>query len=103
MNTEPVYTYKTGEGWVPDSNHVHVITMACGTRVRLEARAPKRGEKYDCGGAGPHWGTQDNPNWEKWEIWFSTRKGGYPRWITAQTNRALNRSDVYIVAVPLEH
>lgn len=41
---DPIYEFKPGEGWVPACQ---VITMACGTRVRWEKRAPtKDGERY---------------------------------------------------------
>jgi hypothetical protein len=56
--TEPIYNYVKGEGWVLTLENL--ITMACGTVVRLEYRRPVLGEYFDAG--GPNYGTQEEPN-----------------------------------------
>jgi hypothetical protein len=44
--TEPTYVYIKGEGWLVET--APVVTMGCGTKVRLELRNPKEGEHYMC-------------------------------------------------------
>jgi hypothetical protein len=41
---EPIYEYIKGQGWVVQSSPV--ITLKCGTRVRVERRAPLKNEVY---------------------------------------------------------
>lgn len=43
--TEPTYEFIRGQGWVvapPDC----IATRSCGTRVKIEFRPPRRGERY---------------------------------------------------------
>lgn len=42
--TDPIYEYVKGEGWVPRSSVI--VTLGCGTTVRLEKRNPEPGEKF---------------------------------------------------------
>lgn len=61
--SDPVYIFKPGEGWIPSYN---VFTMACGTIVTLEFRAPKGGERYMCINKHSRWG-KSNP-----EVYFTS-------------------------------
>lgn len=99
MNNEPTYEYVKGQGWVIQPNDNHIITMQCGTRVRLESRPPKSGESYDCGGIGECWGKQSAPNWENWVKHFAKRS--YYNALTANGNREAHPDDVYITVVPV--
>lgn len=47
MSEEPIYEFVKGKGWVSCTSNV--ITMRCGTRVRLELRIPREGEHWDAG------------------------------------------------------
>ncbi len=46
-----MYTYVKGKGWVIETIRSIVITMRCGTKVRLEERKPEIGERYERYGA----------------------------------------------------
>jgi hypothetical protein len=43
-NSEPTYEYVKGVGWV--ASYDEIVTLACGTVVRVEHRPPDRGERY---------------------------------------------------------
>jgi hypothetical protein len=45
---EPVYNYVKGQGWVPSFGTV--VTMRCGTVIRIEIRKALKHERYDSGG-----------------------------------------------------
>lgn len=99
MEAEPLYIFKPGQGWVPQSNTSNIVTLKCGTRVRLENRTPKKDERYDAGMVSELWGSQDEPNWQVWKDHFS----GYTlvRLCRARNDIIHRRGDVYIVAVLL--
>jgi hypothetical protein len=66
---EPIYEYVRGTGWVPYDGSV--VTLKCGTKVRVETRLPQNGERY-------------------WAIWHSSTVEreygltveGISRWLT---------------------
>lgn len=61
---EPIYSYIKGQGWVVADETI--VTMYCGTRVRIELRKPNPGEGW-C------W-TYADWNLEKWKEWAPANK-----------------------------
>lgn len=60
--TEPIYTFKKGEGWVIQLFESFETYMSCGTHVRLERRTPNPGERATWNFEG-EWSLED---WKHW-------------------------------------
>lgn len=60
--TDPIYTFIKGTGWVVTTVEMIDVTMRCGTKVRIERRAPSVGENY-CWKGGQKWSMQE---WAEW-------------------------------------
>lgn len=63
---EPIYEFVKGEGWVVRNTESAVVTMRCGTVVRIEKRTPQRGEYY-CWKSYDSWTMEGWANWVKGE------------------------------------
>lgn len=72
--SEPIYTFKKGEGWVIQTRQI--ITPRSGKSYYFEARPPKQGEHFCYAGANDaEFYTNGLPDIDKWSKWAS--KGSY--------------------------
>jgi hypothetical protein len=94
--TEPTYEFVKGQGWVPFNNE-RVITMSCGTCVKLEYRLPDNGERWDSG-TKVYWGGTE-PDWDRWIEHFKAIE--YDDLCNYTPRETLPESDFVIVAVPV--
>jgi hypothetical protein len=44
---EPIYEFVRGVGWITNKPLDNVVTMLCGTKVRLELKRPGPGDLWD--------------------------------------------------------
>lgn len=66
MSAEPLYEFIKGKGWV--ATVPAVVTLRCGTVVRLEFRPAKKDEMYDgCGWSTEYFDRNGIPNVELWK------------------------------------
>ena len=65
---EPTYEYIKGQGWVLANHPSGVISLACGTVVRITMRKPLPGEYYDASWfTSGYWvSASERPNWRAW-------------------------------------
>lgn len=86
--TEPVYTFKPGEGWVIERCQTAVVKMANGKLIEIQLRKPSNGEKYV-------W-TISDWNLEKWKSWafdaylFHNTTKGWPDNKPLENGRPIN-------------
>jgi hypothetical protein len=99
--TEPIYSFVKGKGWVPSVGYV--ITMKCGTLVRLENRAPNVGEYYDCADPNqrPYYNSDGSPDWMTWMPAFARTRYDGLCFCETDTERYRWNHTHCIVAVPL--
>lgn len=70
---EPTYEYVPGSGWIPQQ--IIEITMACGTRVRLEFRKPNPGERAEFNEPGVWNGSEWISYFERTKLSYITMHG----------------------------
>lgn len=71
MSEEPIYEFVKGKGWVPRTGLI--VTMRCGTRVKLELRPPKEGDFWDAG---------DSVEYASLETWESSAERTNWAWLS---------------------
>jgi hypothetical protein len=71
--SEPTYEYVKGVGWV--AGYDEIVTLACGTTVRVEHRPPDPGERYFY--SRPGYAPLTSQDLAK-QSWAFAEKAGYP-------------------------
>lgn len=93
---EPTYEYVRGQGWVPSVGQI--VTMECGTKVRLEIRDPRPGERKQQNRMPCHWVTDGKPNY-KWTDYIRTCRYEWEHvW---DVHEVADEDKLYVVLVPL--
>lgn len=95
MEPEPLYRYVKGSGWVVDC--ARVVTMSCGTVVRLEVRHPAQGERF--GSVRPTDTQYVNPDGTPNETYFNWPKNTKYSYVSAYTSRTVLDDNVCLVLV----
>jgi len=62
--TEPIYEYVRGTGWVIETPEI--LTLRCGTKVRLEVRTPREGERFSQISINGEWFADGRPT-KRWK------------------------------------